>query len=402
MTQNSKPFLQVQHQDMTIALFGSNWTGKEQLHVNGKLVSNARNFQGSGKHTFKWDGKTWDFSFELDLQKGLADIELYEQGNLVWQTIIPFQFQGKLADKLVNLNQDNKDTTSPEISELSDVSDEGRALNQSTLSTRAEPTTPDSQPPKKSKLSFGLLFLGLKLFKSAKLIQVGLVGASVASYSFLFDWRFAVIIVMALMFHEYGHMQAMKKMGMKVKGMYLIPFIGGAAVTTDRIKTRWENVFISMMGPVYGLIMTVVFFGVYLVTNNSLAAGLAGFSALLNLINLLPIMPLDGGHVVKSIAYSINSKLGTGVLWAGVLLSVLITWKIGFSLFAILTVIGALDILFGGSRKHEASITPLNSGGVVISTVWYLGSIAALVLMILLMIKMDMAGSQLISQIVNS
>ena len=259
-----------------------------------------------------------------------------------------------------------------------------------------------SEPPKKQGRTFTFVLVAMKLFKSAKVIQVGLVGASVASYSFLFDWRFAVIIVMALMFHELGHMQAMKKMGMRVKGMYLIPFIGGAAVTSDQFKTRWENVFVSMMGPVYGLKMTVVFFGIYRVTNHSLAAGLAAFSALLNLINLLPIIPLDGGHVVKSIAYSIHSKLGKTVLWLGVALSVFITWYLGLSLFAFLTIIGALDLLFGSSEKHDANIVKLTNTGVLLSTAWYVGTIVTLIAMILVMVDMGMAGGQLVNDILKS
>ena len=191
-------------------------------------------------------------------------------------------------------------------------------------------------------------------------------------------------------------------MGMKVKGMYLIPFIGGAAVSTDRIKTRWENVYISMMGPVYGLIMTVAFFIMYLLTENSLAAGLASFSALLNLINLLPIIPLDGGQVMKSIAYSIHSKVGKGILLFGVILSIFITWQIGLSLFAFLTVIGALDLLFGSSPKQEAAITTLTGPGIVVSTVWYLGTAVALITMIIVMANMGMAGGQLVSDILSS
>ena len=157
-----------------------------------------------------------------------------------------------------------------------------------------------------------------------------------------------------------------------------------------------------MMGPVYGLILTVVFFGVYLVTGHSLAAGLASFSALLNLINLLPIIPLDGGQVVKSIAYSLHSKVGTAMLWLGVLLSVVITWKIGLSLFAFLTVIGALDLLFGSPAKREAQVTPLNNTGVLLSVVWYVATIAALIGMILMMANMGMAGSQLVNDILGS
>ncbi len=252
-----------------------------------------------------------------------AEVEQDESTNTISAAV-------ETANEAISFETNEK--TETEITEEFLSAENLKAVNEPAL--EAAPASQPKPAPKKDNRAFTIVAIGLKLLKSAKVIQVALVGASVASYSFLFDWRFAVIIVITLMFHEFGHMQAMKKMGMKVKGMYLIPFVGGAAVTTDRIKTRWENVFISMMGPVYGLIMTVVFFCVYLVTDSSLAAGLASFSALLNLINLLPIVPLDGGQVVKSIAFSLHSKIGLAVLWLGIGLSVIITWQIGLSLFA--------------------------------------------------------------------
>jgi Zn-dependent protease len=388
MKNKSKPALTFQYQDMAVSLYGNNWNGKEKLYVSNKLVSQRRNFRTKGAHTFEWQGSTWQFNFKIDLETGMCQCKLDENGEEVWQQSIPYQLHSKVENKLLNFNK---------------AMAEAEANEQKQIETESSTNVPTpTEPPKKQGRTFTFVLVAMKLLKSAKVIQVGLVGASVASYSFLFDWRFAVIIVMALMFHEFGHMQAMKKMGMRVKGMYLIPFIGGAAVTSDQFKTRWENVFVSMMGPVYGLIMTVVFFVVYLQTNHSLAAGLAAFSALLNLINLLPIIPLDGGHVVKSIAYSIHSKIGTAVLWLGVLLSIFITWNLGLSLFAFLTIIGALDLLFGSSTKQERHIVKLTNTGVLLSTVWYLGTIVAFIAMILVMTEMGMAGSQLVSDILNS
>ena len=97
--------------------------------------------------------------------------------------------------------------------------------------------------------------LVLKLFKSASIVKVALFGASYASFSILTDWRLGALLIAILVFHEYGHLRAMKSFGMKTKGMYLIPFVGGVAVG-EKATTYWQETYISMQGPVFGLYMT--------------------------------------------------------------------------------------------------------------------------------------------------
>ncbi|MCH1932502.1 site-2 protease family protein, partial [Shewanella sp. A25] len=86
-----------------------------------------------------------------------------------------------------------------------------------------KPATTSKTPIK----PWGLLVLGFKLFKSAKVIKVVLAGASVAAYSWLFSFEFAIALILCLVIHEYGHIRAMKRFGLQTKGIYLIPFLGG-------------------------------------------------------------------------------------------------------------------------------------------------------------------------------
>ena len=105
---------------------------------------------------------------------------------------------------------------------------------------------------------FGLAALGFKIFKSAKVVKAALAGASVAGYAWLFSLEFALMIIACLVVHEYGHVRAMKYFGIKTKGIYLIPFVGGLAVSDEKITTRWQDVVISLMGPAFGLITSVL------------------------------------------------------------------------------------------------------------------------------------------------
>lgn len=184
----------------------------------------------------------------------------------------------------------------------------------------------------------------LKFLKSAKVIKAGLAAGSFAAYSYLFTWEFAIVLLAAIVFHEYGHTQGMKKMGIPVKGIYLIPFLGGAAVPEKGFDTRTQETHISLWGPWYGLLMCIPFLVYGVMFNNVLAIGLVSFMALLNLFNLFPINPLDGGRVAKSIAFSFHSNLGFFVMVGGIVVAGLLVWYLHIWVLLFVIVIGAIEL----------------------------------------------------------
>ncbi len=225
------------------------------------------------------------------------------------------------------------------------------------------------EAPKKGLL--GLAALGFKLFKSAKVIKVALAGASVAGYAWLFSIEFALMLIACLVVHEYGHVRAMKYFGIKTKGIYLIPFVGGLAVSDDKITTRWQDVVISLMGPAFGLFTSVLGVVLYYATEMEIFAGVAVLSALLNLFNLLPILPLDGGHVLKSISFSMRSWVGLSVCLLGVLFGLWLSYTFGLMLLVFFLFIGALEIVFEWRGRHTSHLLPLDKYGQGFSAVMY-------------------------------
>ncbi|WP_405602844.1 MULTISPECIES: metalloprotease [unclassified Pseudoalteromonas] len=223
--------------------------------------------------------------------------------------------------------------------------------------------------PKKGFL--GLAALGFKLFKSAKVIKAVLAGASVAGYAWLFSIEFALMLIACLVVHEYGHVRAMKYFGIKTKGIYLIPFVGGLAVSDDKITTRWQDVVISLMGPAFGLITSVLGVVLYYATEMEIFAGVAVLSALLNLFNLLPILPLDGGHVLKSISFSMRSWIGLSVCLLGVLFGLWLSYTFGLMLLVFFLFVGALEIIFEWRGRHYSHLMPLDKYGQVFSAAMY-------------------------------
>lgn len=186
----------------------------------------------------------------------------------------------------------------------------------------------------------------LKLFKTAKLAKAGLALGSMAAYSYMFTWEFALVLLFAIIVHEYGHLNAMKKCNIPTKGMYLIPFFGGAAVASEIYRSYKKETYISLMGPVYGILSIIPFFILYIIDKNPLWIGLVSFIAMINLFNLLPINPLDGGRVIKSIAFSLNSKLGYIIVGLGFILCIGIVYYLKIYLLLFILIIGLMEMFF--------------------------------------------------------
>lgn len=243
-----------------------------------------------------------------------------------------------------------------------------------------QPVTPIAT--KKQFSVVGLASLGFKLLKSAKVIKVVFAAASVAAYSWLFSFQFALALIACLVFHEYGHIRAMKYFGMKTKGIYLIPFVGGLALSDEKINTRWQDVVISIMGPSFGLLMSIASLLAYWITGNIFFAGLAAFNALLNLFNLLPILPLDGGHILKSISFSMNSMVGLIACISGAAIGVYLSYSLGLALLGFLLLIGSAEIAFEWKSRHQSHLLPLDRYGQIFSACWYLLTVGCLIAII--------------------
>ncbi len=187
-----------------------------------------------------------------------------------------------------------------------------------------------------------LLKVVVAALKSAKVVKLGLGVGSVVGYAWLFSWQFSVLIVASLVVHEYGHVWAMRQVGIPTRGFYLIPFVGGAAVPERAFRNRLEEQYVSIMGPLFGLAQATVMYAAFLATGHALLGAAAGWVAMLNLFNLLPIPPLDGGRIWKSAAFSIGYGKGLIIMAvaAALGLAVMILFR-----FGLLAVFGALAVI---------------------------------------------------------
>lgn len=203
-----------------------------------------------------------------------------------------------------------------------------------------------------AKLGSKLIPAIAKLGKGFKVMKVSLAAISFASYAYMFTWKFAAMIIVMLFVHESGHIWAMKQYGVKTKGIYFIPFVGGAAVAESEFPSRKAEVVIAIMGPIWGFALALVAGAVYYLTENPLFAAASSWMAMINLFNLLPINPLDGGRIFKSVAFSVRSRLGFVFLVFGILASVLITYYAKLGLFVFIIFIGSLDLFIEWRKRN--------------------------------------------------
>jgi len=259
------------------------------------------------------------------------------------------------------------------------------------------------QQAAKTNKKSGIVLLGiaLKLLKSFKVVKPALIAASVAVYSVMFTVEFALALVAVLIFHEYGHVRAMKKFGIPTKGFYLIPFMGGIAVG-DKSRTQWESLYISMMGPVYGLAMTAAFYVAFLMTGSHFCGLVAATSALLNLVNLFPVYPLDGGQVVKALVFSRRNRLALMALLTVSAICLYACWAIGLYFLCFFIVIGVVDIIASWSIPISDDMTPLTTYGIWFSLLWYIAVAVAFIVMILMLVAAQVPGAEIATKILSS
>src|SRR5256714_5683131 len=126
---------------------------------------------------------------------------------------------------------------------------------------------------------------------------------SIVIYSFLFGWPFAIGLVALLFIHEMGHALVMKLKGLPVGGMIFIPMLGAAVLMSKMPKNAKDEAEVGIAGPIAGAIASSVCLLLALQSPHirSIWAPLAYFGFFINLFNLIPIVPFDGGRVLAAI-----------------------------------------------------------------------------------------------------
>lgn len=166
-----------------------------------------------------------------------------------------------------------------------------------------------------------------------------------AVISLIVSWKLALVIMGALLFHEFGHAWGMKLYKVAIKGFYFIPFLGLVAVPAGKWTTRRAETDIAILGPAWGLVSAVVVWILWKITGSQLIAGIAYIICFINLLNLMPINPLDGGRIVKSLGWSVSPGFGFLIQVCGVLMTFLLIGRLSIIVIPLLVFAGLMDLL---------------------------------------------------------
>jgi Zn-dependent protease len=160
-----------------------------------------------------------------------------------------------------------------------------------------------------------VLLLALKFPIVKTLITLAI---SLGLYATFYGPWFAVALVAMILIHEMGHVVEIRRQGMQASAPLFIPFMGAAIFQRSHPTDAYHQGLIGIAGPIAGTVGATAAFALFGATGNAvfLLAALIGFY--INLLNLLPIAPLDGGWVLAPLSKWVFLA-GFGILLVGLL-----------------------------------------------------------------------------------
>ncbi len=125
--------------------------------------------------------------------------------------------------------------------------------------------------------------------------------AFVGSMVLFTNWAWVAMLIPVLLFHELGHFVAMRMLGHRDARIAFIPFLGAATITNKRFAKLWREIVVLLAGPLPGIALGVGLFVVSLKLHRPALFGASGALLAINLLNLLPLVPFDGGRIVHAL-----------------------------------------------------------------------------------------------------
>jgi Zn-dependent protease len=205
------------------------------------------------------------------------------------------------------------------------------------------PTPPTRRAARFGPLGVAAVFLlgklkwvlaGLKMMNLGTLLTMLL---SVGAYATMWGWKFAFGFVLLLFVHELGHAIAMRRLGIPAGAPVFIPFVGAVIAMRGMPRNAWVEAIVGIGGPLLGTLGAAVCLAVGIATGHLFWFGLASTGFMLNLFNMIPVSPLDGGRIVGVVSrwlWVVGYAIGIAVFlltFSPILALILITGIFQFS-----------------------------------------------------------------------
>jgi len=197
---------------------------------------------------------------------------------------------------------------------------------------------------------------------------------SAALYAWAWGWGFGVGFVLLLLIHEMGHVIQLRREGIDASAPMFVPFLGAVVAMKEMPGNAWTEAKVGLAGPVLGSAGALAVLIWAEQTDSNLLRGLAYVGFLLNLFNLVPVVPLDGGRAV--------SALHPAFWFVGLFMVALFFFAYHNPFALLVLALGGYELYRRWSRRHEPGFRAYHSVTWPQRTavaVVYLGLAAALV-----------------------
>ena len=191
-------------------------------------------------------------------------------------------------------------------------------------------------------------------------------------YVVVFGWRFAIVIMGVLLLHELGHYFAFRAFGLPARLPQFVPFLG--AYTVGAVAPDLEqDALIALAGPLAGLALAALCYAIGVTFHDPFWLAVASVSAFLNLFNMLPVPPFDGGRIIGALwppLWLLGSFVFVGVaIWLHVPL-----------LFVVLiALLGAPAMIAAFRGRVDPRAATLTFDARLRISLWYLGTLLGLI-----------------------
>lgn len=174
------------------------------------------------------------------------------------------------------------------------------------------------------------------------------------------SYTILLLITVIVVIHEMGHFAAMKFFRYKDLGIFFIPLLGAYVSGSKREVSEKQSAIILLAGPIPGIVFGCLFyllgmrypdqllFNDYYLTYENIGR----WFIILNLFNLLPIYPLDGGQLLNRVFLDEESWLGKIFVFASAAFMVWVAWKLHFYVLLIFPAIMLLRLR--SDKKFDA------------------------------------------------
>jgi Zn-dependent protease len=178
---------------------------------------------------------------------------------------------------------------------------------------------------------FGALLIKLKYLGLVLSMLV-----SVAAYALFFGWTFAACFVLLIFVHEMGHVIELRRQGVPATAPLFIPFLGAFVGMKGSPRSAFQEALSGLAGPLFGTAAAVVVAFWANATGSKFLEALAFVGFFMNMFNLLPMLPLDGGRAAAALHPAI---------WLAGLLG-LIAWEVVYPspVIPIILILGGYEL----------------------------------------------------------